>query len=549
MTRLLPLAILLGAVASAQTPGSCVPGRAAGTLDVGRVGAVLWNDGTLFGPLSAPDFLPGYTVPRSTGLSPLYSASLWVGGTVGGDLRVSGTTYGQGGRDNDSFEFWPGPLDDGTAALPDPTDCSPYDRIWVVSARNVRDYERGGTPGADLAEWPVGLGAPTVDRGGAPVVPARRDQRIDLAAGERPDLLGQQTAFWVMNDVGNTHRSFGSAPLGVEVRVTAGAFLDPRSPTLSNMTAYRFEVVNRSRVPIESLRVGVFVSGSLGNSADDYLGTDRQRGLAFTYNSDNDDNGPYGYGPKPPAVGLDLLSGAATSVYYPNSTGFGRTPRSAVEADRNMRGLWNDGTPLRERGRGYNEGGTETVWAYSGRPEAGEFWSEVDAHSEPGRQPTPPTVKESLISSPPVTLAPGQAHAVDSALLWARGSDNYRSVAGLREASDSVQGLYDAGRLFPARVRPVASEAEAAPPVLALSVRPNPAAGPLAVAFETAGPGRVRLTVADALGRTVRVLADGPRPAGPARAELDTSGLAAGVYLLVLEADRQRVAQTLTIAR
>ena len=43
----------------------------------------------------------------------------------------------------------------------------------------------------------------------------------DLAAGDRPAIYGHQTAFWVMNDVGNDHQSTLTEPIGLEVRVTA----------------------------------------------------------------------------------------------------------------------------------------------------------------------------------------------------------------------------------------------------------------------------------------------------------------------------------------
>ena len=74
-------------------------------------------------------------MPQQSRLSPLYAASLWVGGTVEGEFRVAGTTYGQGGTNNDHYEFWPGPLGDG--ATP-PADCSAFDRVWVVSQQNLR---------------------------------------------------------------------------------------------------------------------------------------------------------------------------------------------------------------------------------------------------------------------------------------------------------------------------------------------------------------------------------------------------------------------------
>ncbi|GAB5537377.1 MAG: hypothetical protein Rubg2KO_36260 [Rubricoccaceae bacterium] len=72
---------------------------------------------------------------------------------------------------------------------------------------------------------------------------------------------------------------------------------------------------------------------------------------------------------------------------------------------------------------------------------------------------------------------------------------------------------------------------------LALDVpRPNPVTSRATVPYTLAESGLVHLSVLDVLGREVSVLAEGTRPAGPALAEWRTDGLAAGLYVLRLEA-------------
>ncbi|HIG76277.1 MAG TPA: hypothetical protein EYQ24_17365, partial [Bacteroidetes bacterium] len=151
--------LLSVSVANAQTPGSCELGTAQGDLSVSNVFARVFNTGSLFygNTTTSGD---GYVVPKFSGTSPMFAAGLWIGGTVDGDLRVAGSRYA-------GFTFWPGPLGEG-AALPDPDDCSAYDRIYVVSQADVARYEGGEEPSADLAAWPVGLGAPAVTASGAP---------------------------------------------------------------------------------------------------------------------------------------------------------------------------------------------------------------------------------------------------------------------------------------------------------------------------------------------------------------------------------------------
>ena len=201
------LLLLLAAPALAQTPGNCEHGTAYAHFDVSDVWTRLFTTGSIgFGTGTTNG--DGYLVPKLSGASPLFAASPWVGGRVGGEFRVAGATY-------DRFEFWPGPLEDG-AALPNPDDCSAFDRIWVVSTLDVAHYDATGEATPDLAEWPVELGAEVIDGDGI-------EGNYDLAGGDRPRLYGSQTAFWVMNDVGNEHAVPGALPIGLEVQVTAFA--------------------------------------------------------------------------------------------------------------------------------------------------------------------------------------------------------------------------------------------------------------------------------------------------------------------------------------
>ena len=90
------------------------------------------------------------------------------------------------------------------------------------------------------------------------------------------------------------------------------------------------------------------------------------------------------------------------------------------------------------------------------------------------------------------------------------------------------------------------------PPVearLSLEAWPNPARDHVEVAFGLEAAGAVRLRVVDVLGREVATLVDVPRAAGEHRVGLDASRLAAGVYVVVLEAGGERVTRTMTVAR
>ena len=423
------LLVLLALPTQAQTPGGCTTGNAEAELDIADVRARLFNTGSLFfgnGTFSGE----GYIAPKASGKSPIFAAGIWIGGLVGGDLRVAGATY-------DEFEFWPGPLsDDGS--LPNPDDCSAFDRIWLIDAFDLSLYEATGTASGDLQSWPIDLGAPVIDGDGV-------EGNYNLEGGDRPALYGHQTAFWVMNDVGNEHTNSLTESIGLEVRVTAFASVDAE---LEQQTIYRYEVINRNVEPFEAARFGLFVDPDLGDAVDDYVGSDSTRSMAFVYNADNDDRGGLGggYGSMPPAAGYDLLTEADVSMYFGSFAGGPVDPTDGLGTYNFLRGIWRDGTPLTEGGSGYQTGGPVLTWVYPGDPATEQFWSEVNIDGT--GLDNPPGDRRNVIASPPFTLAPGEARTFDLAILFAQGADNLDSVAELRTVSDAVQARHDGGTLF-----------------------------------------------------------------------------------------------------
>ena len=465
--------VLLSPPAGAQTPETpltpaasgvrteCPPAAASVDLRVNDVRAPLSTNGVLFYPTldrryEVP-FDPGSTAP---GPSPLFQVSLWIGGEVRGSRRFAGTTYG-------SREYWPGPLD--VYGETRPGRCAEFDTLWRVSVDDLETYSRTGqTPNADLPGWPIAQGAPYfVDANGNdrrdPSEPRLtlgpgddgysldRDEGavLDLAAGERPDLVGDQAVWWVMNDSGDTHEWSGSAPIGVEVQVLAFAFRDAAEPALSQATFYEYTVVNRGVSPLVDSRVSFLIDPDIGDAEDDFLASDSTRGLLIGYNGDEVDQGAGRYGRSVPALGADLLSGAVGVFALggpsrePNPGEIGRL-EYATNA---QRGLWEDRVPVTRGGDGYNPGSIEiTTWSFDGDPVSYGYWTQEQP--QPEQQAADPDDQKAVINAPPVTLAPGESRRVDLAILFAEGAaDRTRlhSVSRLRDISDAVQTAYDTG--------------------------------------------------------------------------------------------------------
>jgi hypothetical protein len=198
----------------------------------------------------------------------------------------------------------------------------------------VQDFINDPTTATnDIKNWP-GNGDPTSNEGTylAPYVDVNGDGTYDYTDGDYQGynfsgvypnspgtvktvcndyLFGDQTIWWVFNDVGNIHGT-GSDPIGLEIRAQAFAF--QTNDEINNMTFYKYQIINRSTNTLTQTYFGQWVDPDLGYSDDDYVGCDVGRGLGFCYNGDADDETAGGYGLNPPAVGIDFFQGPLADI-------------------------------------------------------------------------------------------------------------------------------------------------------------------------------------------------------------------------------------------
>ncbi|GAB5537281.1 MAG: hypothetical protein Rubg2KO_35300 [Rubricoccaceae bacterium] len=433
-TKLLLLLLIAGLTpqAFAQGAGNCVTGTAISFISVNDVQASLFNTGGLFfgGSTTSGD---GYLVPKASGNSPIFASGIWVAGTVDGDERVAAARYG-------GYDFWPGPLDENTGLPPNPNDCSEYDRIYNVTRQDILDYESGIAPARDLAEWPADLGAPVIDGDGDPT-------NYSLENGDRPEIIGDQGIWWVMNDAGNDHNP--GAPLGIEIQALAWAFA--RADALGQTTFYRYRVINKNSVDITDAYISIFSDPDLGDAGDDYVGVDTTLSLGFVYNDSNEDSA---YGSPPPAAGYDFFQGPIVGDDTLGATAFStfinggpdgtQDPGTPEEYRFYMQGLWGNGTPYYEFGTGFEQAGNPTTkFIYAGDPATREFYSEVNVDG--AGTASPQGDRRLVISTGPFTLERGVPQDIVFGVVFAQGSDNLNSVAALRVADQLAQGAYDVG--------------------------------------------------------------------------------------------------------
>ena len=425
----------------------CNTGSASVDLDVNNVQARLYNNGHLFWRGSGNV----YTVPKTGRANAIFASGIWLGGMVGNEMRFAGTDYGP-------FEFFPGPLDDQGNP---PADCTPYDRIYSITRADLDAFEAGEPHTADIEDWPWELGAPVVDGDGNP-------NNYDLAAGDRPELIGTQTAWWIMNDVAGPHGWSQSAPLGLEVQVTAFAFR--RADALNNTTFYRYKLIYKGNEQLTNAYFGIWSDPDLGNAGDDFVGSDTTLGMGFVYNGDDFDDTSVGYGGTPPALGYDYFQGPLVNndgvdndedgtvdedderiamtkfVYYNNDSSPQGNPFTGAEAYGYLRGIWRDGAPITLGGTGYG-GDVPVDFMFPGDPVTGQFWSEENTDNAGARNT--PADRRFLLSSGPFVMNPGDEQEIVYGIVWAQAGDRLASVAKMKADDALAQAAFDVNFQLP----------------------------------------------------------------------------------------------------
>ncbi len=454
--------------------GTCRPALGESYLDINNVRARILNNGNLFWRGSPAV----YEVPQGGGAQAIFTSGIWIGGNVGGQLRVAAARYGD-------YHFWAGPLDDNGAP---PADCSQFDRLYNVSIDDIQDYEATGVMTPDLRDWPTGLGAPTyarpengIDDDGDGVVDedgetidvlnqplAQRVNRvIDLANGERPAILGDQSIWWVMNDRGNEHEGAASPPIGVEVHVTAFAFRT--AGDIGNTTFYRYNIYYKGASPFTDVHMAIFSDPDLGNFQDDWVGSDTTLGVGYVWNSDDEDEGAGGYGSPVPAAGYDFFQGPVVPspgdsakvegqwiqdfrnlnmtsfTYYNNDGTVTGDPSTALDHYNYMRGLWKDGRCITEGGNGRDFSDDCTAYMFPGDPGGNdsecEYWSECN--SDGAGIDIEAADRRFVMGTGPFTINPGDFQQIVFGIVWAQGSNNFDSVQRLKGASAQAQSAFD----------------------------------------------------------------------------------------------------------
>jgi len=407
--------------AQTQDPGHCRNSTATAFLDVNNVRAKITNNGNLFWDNTGPQ---GHEYPRGSGLHTIRGMSLWLSGNIGGRTESISGSYNLAGYRGGTH-----------AALSNEAPCEPFDRIFSIGERDFQAMASGAEPSADMLDWPWHDGAPVVDGDGI-------EGNYNLAGGDRPLLLGDETHYWVMSDARKTLLSptVGVHPIGMEVH---GLSFASATPGFENTTFYHFRIINKSGRTLDSLGLGLLSELQIGARGDEFVGVDTTLSLVSGYNADNDDEG--GYGENPPAVGIQFLNHPMKSVsaFFRHDPDLGAAvdrPQDPEQVRNLLDGRWSGGAFIQEGERGVGGSGTITRYIFPGDPVEGAFWSQRNTDGI-GSMADPLELVRAVSGTGIHRLEPDDEISFFFAVINASGSSNLDSISELRRTATAFVGL------------------------------------------------------------------------------------------------------------
>jgi hypothetical protein len=459
---------------------------------------------------------PRCEYPKGSGKHVGFTSSLWMAGLdQQGILQGAAQTF----RDNGS-DFWPGPVDSGGRTAISYASSQNWARIWKLDRSQLDSFQKlathttANTP-LTILEWPA-IGNPyakgaggvslTITRAMAPFVDVNSDGVYNPLHGDYPKMKGDQMLWWIINDNGPTpHYVFQSVAIGLEVQITAYAY--HRSATTDNIIFYEYLIKSHSGMRLEDFRVGLMSDLDLGDAADDYTGFDSSRRMGLVYNGKPIDGTgqPTDYGSNPPMSGVAIMEmpGDAYNSYQPagsytvfnNSMGPSGSPANGQEMYRLM--------------NSFNRAGTQFP--------GGNYMYTLDSECIQGHTTGD---RRFVISTSSMTLYTSEVKIGMALVVASGGGCPSQSFTSILQAADTALEYYwnPPATGIPNGVTTLGKTS--------FRLFPNPVKHTLYLEVEDGNAGSC--SVYNTVGQLVNL----PVERAGRRMEINTSGLATGVYIL-----------------
>jgi len=468
----------------------CAESTSQRDLNVNNVRARLLGGGDMWWDFNDARYVVPNVAPGSglAEVSSIFAGAIWLGGWEfdefgnPANLKMAAQTY----RSSTSNDFWAGPLDP-TGGTEEEI-CDRWDKQFEVSGEeileHIQNFQSGTLDCAEVSQnikgWP-GKGnpnfanihgfelpfqdlAPFFDENGDGVYnPCDGDFPVieiigcEAQTGEVSKVSFADQMFWyVFNDNGGIHTRTTADPIRMEVQTLAFAY--KTGDEVNDMTFYRYKLINKSAITIDSTFFGQWVDADLGCPTDDFIGADTSRAMMYIYNDGAPDGaGGCGniptYGNEVPALGVDYFRGPkdengrelgmSSFVYYVNGglPGLPNTsdPTTGQQFYNYLSGTWRDGSPYYGIGNAYQQTGPTTNYVFPDLPSDPNGWSMCTVPSLGGAD------MRTVQASGPFKLLPGAINELIMGVVWVPNVQDYPcpDMSSLNTADNLAQALYD----------------------------------------------------------------------------------------------------------
>lgn len=448
-------------------------------LDIGNVRALVNSNGLLFHDTATNR--AGFEVPKGDGIHSIFQSG-FILSSFSQRNAMPHFTLAHNMYSYDS-DFVIGPVD---IINQTPDNAAQFQRLWKINKtdidNHIANWNTSNYSAAQIIlDWP-GNGTFNTAKILAPFNDLDGDSIYEPLDGEYPIIKGDQAIFLMANNFSSTidsvnqikpridsnNRIIGydtlpaASTIGktqVEIHLLIYAYLN-RPEEISNTVFVKTKLFNRandSQGDMNDFRFSVFSDFDLGNSNDDYIGTDTNRNLFYGYNGDSFDESPRGYGNNLAAQGVKFLNHSISSsmMRFPdNITTWYEYPQNIYGYQQS---LWKNGSPLYFGGNGYALVGncTDTSqpvqFIFSGDPTLTSDpnqWTELNPCFGDTSE-TQIAGDRQMIGTPniPLQFNHNSSIELDYAYVFAQDTGGVvASVAALQVAADSVQAFYDRNR-------------------------------------------------------------------------------------------------------
>lgn len=271
-----------------------------------------------------------------------------------------------------------------------------------------------------IKNWPaVGDSTLGVATDLAPFFDANSNGCYDPENGDYPIIKGDEALYWINTPTNQN--------MELEYHWMMYAFNDSTKKSLDQSIFLQYTIVNRSAEVYDSMKVGMFIDGDLGNAIDDYVGSDSLNNILYFYNGDSFDEsvgGFNGYGNRSPALGVKFLSDdLENSIYYNIGTANNGDPTTEQHWLNFMNSKWKNGQPVYYGGDGHtiSTTTTPTTHMFTGDPANQTGWTELTPGG--GSQPNSPNDRRLFGSIPYFSLQPNERKTIEVAVGYGRTAD------------------------------------------------------------------------------------------------------------------------------